>query len=98
MAFIAQLVALLVIGGICYDRYHTQFQSNQDPTDTTNNSNNLGPLEQAFPLIAVSIAAAVVQAAVWLWLMQRHGRILIWITLIFGLCQTHTQMLTSSRL
>jgi len=101
VAFIAQLLALVIIGGICYNRWHTTFQANQDPnattTDSNNNSNDLGPLEHAFPLIAISIAVAVLQAGVWLWLMQHHGRILIWITLIFGLIVSAAGVVLAAR-
>jgi len=85
LAFIAQLIGLVVVGGICYNKWRDTFAPGSEPGDNENHSSDLGPLEHALPLIAVAIAVGLLQAAGWLWLMQRHGRTLIWITLIFGL-------------
>jgi len=84
-AFVAQLLGLVIVGGICYNRWSDSFAPARQPNDTQNHSSDLGPLEHALPLIAIAIGVSLMQALGWMWLMQNHGKTLIWITLVFGL-------------
>ncbi len=96
VAFLLQLLALVIVGGICYNKWKGEFQTS-DPGDTRDHSSDLGPLAHAFPLIAIAVAVAIAQAAVWLWLMQNHGRTLIWVTLIFGLIVSAAAVILAAR-
>lgn len=92
--FWLQLLALIIAGFICYSKYHSQFAPANDPAPGTstsakdNHSSDLGPLQHAFPLLAICVAVGVLQAVVWLWLMKNHGITLIWITLYDGTSHT----------
>jgi len=83
--FWVQLIALVVVGGICYNRWSAQFTAQDPAHPDRSTSSDLGPLHHALPLIAIAVAAAAVQGLFWMWMMKKHGRTLIWITLIFGL-------------
>ncbi len=96
VAFLLQLLALVIVGGICYTKWKGEFQTSA-PADTRDHSSDLGPLAHAFPLIAIAVAVAIAQAAVWLWLMQNHGRTLIWVTLIFGLIVSAAAVILAAR-
>jgi hypothetical protein len=73
---VVQLLGLVIVGGICYNRWSDSFAPARQPNDTQNHSSDLGPLEHALPLIAIAIGVALMQALGWMWLMQNHGKTL----------------------
>lgn len=82
VAFWLQVVAILVIGFICYREYSDRFTDTERGAES---SSDLGPLKYALPLIGICIGVGAVVALLFLSLMQTHGTILIWMSLVWTL-------------